>query len=352
MNTPGNVLDNYLKNSGMSRKELSQRLNVSEKHICTIINGEKSISPAFARKLGYVFEDTAFWLNEQAKYDDEQSKIKEINSITAEEIGILKVLHEVITYCIEKEYLHNNCGDAEKVMQLRDFLKISSLTLIPNITYNAAYRAQVSTNIKVDPYVLFAWQRICEKETNDIEIAKKLDKKLLKAHINEIKALMFEDNVEKAMISLQEMLADCGIAFQVVRNFRGAPVQGFIKETTDNRLILCLTIRQKRADIFWFTLFHEIAHILNCDYSSRFVDFDSASDSKEIKADEFAGNTLIPPKEYKEFLHSEKCTSIKEIRDFAKKICVEPFIVIGRLQKDGIIDWTEYNNEIPRYVWE
>lgn len=83
---PGYYLEKALVDSGMSRKELAQRICISEKHISTVIGGEKGISAAFARKLGYVFHDTAYWLNIQAEYDAEQSQIKEQNSISADEI--------------------------------------------------------------------------------------------------------------------------------------------------------------------------------------------------------------------------------------------------------------------------
>ena len=80
MNNPGVYLEQELTNSGMSRKELAQRINVSEKHISTVINGERGISSAFARKLGYVFKDTAYWLRIQAEYDEDQSRIKGVHS--------------------------------------------------------------------------------------------------------------------------------------------------------------------------------------------------------------------------------------------------------------------------------
>ena len=55
MLNPGTELKNKLAESGISRKELAQRIDVSEKHICTVINGDRGISATFARKLGYVF---------------------------------------------------------------------------------------------------------------------------------------------------------------------------------------------------------------------------------------------------------------------------------------------------------
>ena len=246
--------------------------------------------------------------------------------------------------------MHNDCGDIAKIMQLRELLGVSDLLFIPNVTYNAAYRVQLSSNIKVDPYVLFAWQRLCEKETENIKISKGLNKKRLQQSLPEIKSMMF-GNLSDGICDLQNIFAECGIAFQVVKNFRGAPVQGFIKETSEGRLILCLTIRGKRADRFWFTLFHEIAHILNGDFKTRFVDFDSIQGESEIIADNFARDTLIDSESYKNFIHSDKFLSWFGIKRFAEKVNVQPFIVLGRLQNDGLLEWSDYADKIEYYSW-
>ena len=350
MRHPGEYLQDKLNINGMSRKELALRTNVTEKHICTILKCDKGISPAFARKLGYVFDTPTYWMNLQAEYDAEQLKLQEENNISEEEISLLKPLHDITTYFIDRGYIHNNCGDASKIIQLREFLQISDLTQIPKITYNAAYRAQLTTNVKLDPYVLFAWQRMCEKETESILTSKSIDRDLLRSSIPQIKQAMF-GNINKGIEELQNILAECGISFQVVKNFRGAPVQGFIKETIDGRLILCLTIRGKRADRFWFTLFHEIAHILNGDYKTRFVDFDSVQGKAEQLADQYACDTLISPEKYKSFILSRDCTSWERIQAFAEANEIQPFVVLGRLQNDGYLEWTDYPNEVVRYVW-
>jgi len=350
MTHPGEILQEKLNTSGMSKKELAVRTNVTEKHVWTIINGEKGISTAFAKKLGYVFENAGYWMDLQTKYDTEQDRIQKENDIASEEINILKPLHDIMTYFIEKGYMHNNCGDANKIIQLRELLQISDLTLIPQVPYYAAYRAQITSNIKVDPYVLFAWQRLCEKETENIRVNNTINKDLLSKKINDIKSLMF-GNINEGIKELQTFLAECGIAFQVVKNFRGAPVQGFIKETVDGRLILCLTIRGNRADRFWFTLFHEIAHILHGDYKTRFVDFDSVSGKAEELADQYASDTLIPPDQYHKFILSSDCTSWERIEAFAEAVGVEPFIVLGRLQNDEYLEWSDYPHKVVKYKW-
>ena len=77
-----------------------------------------------------------------------------------------------------------------------------------------------------------------------------------------------------------------------MKNFAGAPVQGFIRKN-DNKIILSMTIRRAFADEFWFTLFHEIGHLLNGDIAgNQFIDYADSKSNMEEKADEFASNAF------------------------------------------------------------
>lgn len=354
---PGKTIEALLESNSMTRKELAARTTVSEKHISTLISGERNISSSFARKLGYVFDgyDAKRWMQLQNEYDSSELDKKERKSITDEEFGVLKHLDEVIRYFVRRGLLDQAVSPADKVIRIRSLLKISDLTLMPKVSYNAAYRAQLSSNLMVDPYVLFAWQSICEMETRDIPARAVLNIGQLKEKLVTVRSLMFgriNDGIQK----LQDIMSGCGIRFKVVRNFRGAPVQGFIKNISDEEskrreMILCLTLRGARADTFWFTLFHEIAHIINGDYKAKFVDFASESSEAEAKADSFARDFLIPPKEYLSFIQGHRILGWADIEEFARKIEVQPFIVLGRLQKDQILDWSDYASYVVKYKW-
>jgi HTH-type transcriptional regulator/antitoxin HigA len=71
----------------------------------------------------------------------------------------------------------------------------------------------------------------------------------------------------------------------------------------------------------------------------------------EEKADRFARNILIPLNQYKKFI-AKKDIRLVAIREFANQCGVQTFIVLGRLMKDGILDWNAYSRERIRYVWE
>ena len=111
-----------------------------------------------------------------------------------------------------------------------------------------------------------------------------------------------------------------------------------------------MTIRNSFADIFWFTLFHEIAHIIHNDMKNKFIDFESVSGEMESRADKFARDTLIPLSDFKYFT-AQKDFSLAAINDFADKCGIRPFIVIGRLMKEELIGWDCYSKERIRYKW-
>lgn len=343
---PGETLEEIIEDREMTQRELAVRTGMTEKHISTVIHGQKNISAAFARKLEYALGiETSFWMNLQANYDRELLEFEELNNITEEELAVLKNLREVTEVWASFGWLDEEANAAATVLDYRKIFGISNLLDTPKISYTAAYRVQ-SKNTSVDPYVLFAWQRMCELLTRNSEIADAVDVEKLRSMLPDIKKVMFmrANQIQKR---LSEIFSECGIAFRIVPNFTGAPVQGFIKRTEDGALILCMTLRQKFADIFWFTLFHEIAHILSGDTKHEFIDFASVSGDVEAKADRMAGEFLINPKDYQVFVDTGEYKSLSGIESFAASQNVKGYVVQGRLMKEQRIPWKAR----PRYEW-
>lgn len=346
---PGERLLSEITKLGMKQSELAIRTGVTAKHISTVINGTKDISLSFARKLDIALGNKiGTWAAYQAEYDDYMAEMEEKNDVTEEETAIYKQMKDIVDYFIDVKIMYNNCGIPEKIIQLRKLLCVNSLTVIPQITYYAAYRAQVKSSTAVDPYILFAWQRLCEIQTEMADIAVRFDSKKLSDKIPEIKQQMFEIDSLTMIKNLKAIFSECGVAFDVVQHFRGAPVQGFIKETVNGRVILCVTIRGKNADRFWFSLFHEVGHLLNGDLSVRFVDFNTVKSEMEDNADSFARDALINPDHYKKFLAAGSYYDLAYIKRFAKFEGVPHWIVIGRLHSDEWLDWNYFAHEIPK----
>ena len=111
--------------------------------------------------------------------------------------------------------------------------------------------------------------------------------------------------------------------------------------------VIGLTLRYDRVDNFWFTLMHELAHIAlhDDDVAGAFYDdLESASepDSKELEADRFAEDALIPDARWSAWLETGPPDSQANLREFAQSVRVHPAIVAGRLRHDTV-DFMSYS---------
>lgn len=345
---PGETLQEILESNNMSQKELAARINVTPKHINQIISGLVGISSDVAFRLEKVFNLSAkFWMNLQSKYDAEKMQILEENEVTEEEVCMCQ--GDIYKQLVRWGYIVKQQSAQKRVVQMRDFLGVSNLSNIDRtIAAHALFRR--STAVNTNNFALAAWMKICEIETDSIDINKILDIERLQNSIDSIRTLNTHADPNEIVGELVKIFADCGIAFAVVRNVKGAPVQGFIRKI-NNKMRLCVTLRNRYSDIFWFTLFHEIGHLLSVGGDEFFVDFSGAElTSQEKNADKFATETLLSHHNYSEFIaHGDFSKSA--ICNFACKNGILPGILVGRLQHDKYIPNSHCNDLRSQYFW-
>ncbi len=345
---PGETLKELIEDREMSQKELAVRTGNSPKHISDVVNCLKPISVDFAKKLEYALTiDASFWINLQANYAKEMADFEEVNHISNTELKEIKVLKDVIEHLVKVGFLVKGKNKVMDVINLRRLLNISSLDNIPEIVTTGAYR--VASSKSINPYILFTWLRMCELYTKRIETVSNLDVNMLKSKIPEIKKLMFKQ-ASKLEENLQDIFAECGIKFAIVKHFTGAPVQGVIAYNTDGSLSLIMTIRQASADIFWFTLMHEITHIINGDIKKKLIDYEKNSSSQEEKANDEACRILLNEEGYQSFVNRGDYT-LNSIKRLAVENKVKPYIVIGRLQREKRLTYDRFESERVKYVW-
>lgn len=345
---PGETLKEIIEDREMSQNELAKRTGNSAKHISDVVNCLKPISVNFAKKLEYALNiEASFFNNLQSNYSEALTDFEEYNNISKEEIAVIKKLKKIIQELIKRGYIEQTNCIQSNIINLRKVLNISSLENIPDVMVTGAYR--ISSTISIDQYILFTWIRMIELIANDINLNREVDIVLLQSKLPLIKSIMFEQSsdIPKKLFNIFE---ECGIKLVIVQSFKGAPANGVIMKSVDNVITLSITTRNKFADIFWFTLFHEIAHIINGDIKNRLIDFENGKSKMEIKADEFAKNILLDDKKYTCFIKA-KDYSLNSIKGFAAENEVKPYIVIGRLQKEKRLNYNDYSQEKMTYDW-
>jgi len=347
---PGETIADVLEERGLTQVELAARTGVTPAYISNVISGKKNISANFAMSLEYALGvPKSFWLNLQANYDAELLEYNEEHTITEEEKNVRKKLSEIIKYLRDTLKIPEKQSINDNILSLRNIFQVSNLCNLKDLVPSGAFRLATSTT--VDPYVLGAWLRICQmgaKSTFETQF----DEDEVNTLIAELKAIMTNEHCD-LQTELSSVMMKHGIDFSVVHNFRGAPVHGYICQRSDNRYQMALTIRGAYADIFWFSLFHELGHIVNGDVSKsqKFIDIvEKEQTNREFKADEFATNALINAYDYQRFISAEDY-SIAAIKRFARTQSIMPYIVIGRLQKEKRIPYSWFSEYKLRYGW-
>lgn len=139
----------------------------------------------------------------------------------------------------------------------------------------------------------------------------------------------------------RELLNNQGIQLVILPHLKNTYLDGAVMLLKNGTPVIGLTLRYDRLDNFWFSLMHELAHLvkhLNGNKTPIFDDLDYNDDIPEIEveADKMAEKALIPSeswsKDSSEYFGSEG--SIDELRKYARKLHIHESILAGRIQHD------------------
>ena len=222
----------------------------------------------------------------------------------------------------------------EQIVEVRGFLKISSLSLLKGrnklVKYrNARSELTESNIIKANTMVLIATNKSYE-----LRNIPNFDKRKFNNAINY--ALTLTKNCNDFYKEIKKEFYFSGVDLQVIPNITGSKLNGATR-IVGKHILLMLSDRYSNSDTFWFTLFHEIGHIINGDFGAS---FEMDEGEIENRANEYAENILIEPNTYKDFV-SKNIFTVESINDFSKKINRDIGIVLGRLQRDGFIKYND-----------
>ena len=146
----------------------------------------------------------------------------------------------------------------------------------------------------------------------------------------------FYNDIERAFLR-------SGVKLVVIPNLSDSKTNGAIKKIGDG-IMLMVNDRETYADSFWFTMYHEIGHIMRGDFG---ISLEQENGEKEREANEFARNKLIPKKKYSEFVDRGEFDA-NSIKSFAVSIGRDPGIVAGRLIHDGLVSDNKTINSIRK----
>jgi HTH-type transcriptional regulator/antitoxin HigA len=334
---PGDTILESIEYLRISQVELAKRMGKTASKINDLISGKEPISMATAIKLEKVLGvDAQFWLNKETQYREKLSRIEEEEKLSTSTSWLdSQPLKELKA----SGFISSTKKDVQTVEECLKFYGVAGQkqwkSLYVDQFSSASFRKSSAHKSTIGATA--AWLRIGELKLKSQNLIS-YDKKKFKNNLLQARKLV-RANPEDFPLQLLKLCSDAGVALVYTVNIRQAPVSGVARWVGGSPLIQ-LTDRYKSNDQFWFSFFHEAAHILLHGKKDIFVEGVkeyTSDEKKEEEADSFAQNFLLP----EEFIEElpEKITE-KEIRKIARKYETHTAIVVGHLQLLGFVPYS------------
>ena len=231
-------------------------------------------------------------------------------------------------------------------------------------SWNAVWKASAvayrqTRKFKTRQETIAAWVREAELVARELDVVQ-FDERRLRSSFDELRRLT-RKSAEEIMDPIQNLCAAAGVAVVLVPELPHTGISGCARWLTDKKALVGLTLRYKTDDQLWFTLFHEIGHILLHRNKRSFIVDNAVEDlgdhvvdpemqQFETEAKRFAADLLIPPRALSDFIRKEAFTN-DSIHDFAEAVGVGPGIVVGRLQHEGLLAPHQGNTLKQKLNW-
>jgi HTH-type transcriptional regulator / antitoxin HigA len=336
---PGRSLRSTLSELGLTQADLAARTGLSQKHINQIVQGIAPITPEtalFLERATHVPART--WSAMEAVYRERLARRHDEERF-AEEADWLQDLP--IRELVKRGYVNRSDSKGRQVEQVCRFFGVADrerwrrVWLAPLVSYRQ------STSFDVDTGAVATWLRLGELKAQDVDVDA-FDAKRFRRALTYARELTVKDS-GVALKRLQHECANAGVAIIFLAEISGTRTSGAARWLTPSKALIQLSDRYKADDQFWFSFFHEAAHLLLHSKKEMFVspaDRSAISEDEEDEANSFAEAHLIPGR-YKSWLHSLRTN--RDVIEFADELGIAPGIVVGRLHNDGIWGWSRGN---------
>lgn len=327
---PGRMLDEWLDENAMSQGQIAARLGRSTKNINQVVNGVAGISPDLALALETVTGvPSRLWTNMQAQYDADVARLRQAESLR-HATGWL----DNLPLSDLKKRGHITASGRDKLTQALECLRffgVSSVDAWDAVWAEPQAQYRQSTAYTAKAAAVATWLRIGEIESQQCDVLQ-YDRGQLEGFLPEMRALSREPNGSVIVPRLVEMASKSGVVLLFIPDVSGTRLYGATRWQRQHPVVQ-LSLRRKSDDQFWFSLFHELAHVLLHGRDRIFVDGSDVHDTtEEAEADRFASDLLIPPMAASRL---RAIRSLGDVREFAAEIGVSPGVVVGRMHHDG-----------------
>jgi HTH-type transcriptional regulator / antitoxin HigA len=345
---PGATLADLLEERGIAQAELARRMGRPLNAVNEIVLGSKEITEDTALELERVLGAPAhFWLAREARYREYMARQRDAGRAESRVEWLDKLPLKQLQDIGELPAGRLTAGFKASLVEpaLRFFGVASPEGWQEQYgRVQAAFR-RANPAKQTDNAAITAWLRLGEIAALNANLPA-FNAEALQGNISAMRALTVRPAADIG-IGLTQLCSEAGVVLLFQPPFPGTHVSGVARWLGDRPLIQ-LSLLGKWSDVFWFSFFHEVAHILKHPKRAVFLDDASsgeATQSKEEKeADQFAADVLIAPADRRRLGQIDLTAAA--VRAFAREIAVHPGIVVGCLQHMGLVNYASALNTL------
>lgn len=349
---PGRTISDLMKSKGIASARLAHLVDMTENDADSLLTGKCALTADVAARLEATLGASVnFWLSREQQYRMQLAQLSEgVDSDNEEYKSWLKSLP-----LKEMQSLGWVASTKDKAVKLRTCLEFFD---VPNLdawysTYidmRAAATFRTTDAYLEDAPATAAWLRQGELQAGRIE-CNKWNPQRFETQLTKIRSLTKIAAPSEFLPELQKLCAEVGVAAVIVKAPKGCRASGATFFASPDKAVLLLSFRYLSDDQFWFSFFHEAAHlILHWDTDLLLLETsDSPKSPREREADLFAAEQLIP-RELQQRL-PEAAKTLRGIMRLARDAGVSYGIVVGQMQFRGLVRRERYNRLKARYKW-
>jgi HTH-type transcriptional regulator/antitoxin HigA len=338
---PGDTILDLLEERGWTQQQLADRLGYSLKHVNQLIKAKVPLTEDAAIRLQNVLgAPVGFWLTREAQYRERIA----VQDATERQTAMVPWLERFpIKEMMQVGVLPKRRIDAKSkpglVGDLLSFFGVASPDQWDSQYGCMELAFRRSREDQADLEAISAWLRMGERMAEKLD-GPAYDEVRFKAALVEIRRLTCQAPKD-FQPHMQQLLHEAGVAFVLVPALPRTHVSGVARWLYARRPLIQLSLYGKQNDRFWFSFFHEAAHILlhSEQKKSVFLDDPSKAESsskEEQEANAWARDFLIAPGTAVGMAELPKTKSA--VTAFAATLGLHPGIVVGRMQHDGLLD--------------
>lgn len=343
---PGEHLEEFLEARGWTQAEFARLTDLSPKLISTIISGTNPVTPDTAIRFERVTGMRDYiWTRLQSAWDLQQAREKERAAL---ESAIAWSRAFPLKELVKRGVVSAGRDSARQLSDLLAFLGIGAPEAFPALVRGLAVQHRQSKAHATSQQHTVAWLLLGAQKAMQMKVAPYSEDAFLDA-VRQIRGLTVKSVSEFEPV-MTRLCGESGVALIFEKPIAKTCLFGSARWLEDGRPVIQMSLRMKSNDHFWWTFFHEAAHII-LHKGQTFVDDQGAEgDEAESEADKWAAEMLVGIERFSNFKAMQP-RSAKEVTDFASSIGLHPGIIVGMLQHAGTLPHSHLNGLKVRFEW-